>query len=55
MPESLLASACASACEQFTLAQPGTGGVAVVLAAIGGTPVQRVDVARLQQRLAEDG
>jgi hypothetical protein len=29
-------------------------GVAAALAAIGGTPVQRVDVARLQQRLAAD-
>jgi hypothetical protein len=30
-------------------------GMAAALAAIGGTPVQRIDVARLQQRLAEDG
>ncbi|GAA4488780.1 hypothetical protein GCM10023191_018580 [Actinoallomurus oryzae] len=30
-------------------------GVAAALAAIGGTPVQRVDVGRLQQRLAADG
>jgi FAD dependent oxidoreductase len=30
-------------------------GVAAALAAIGGTPVQRLDVARLQERLAGDG
>lgn len=41
--------------EPTLMALGHAAGVAAALAAIGGTPVQRVDVARLQQRLAEDG